>query len=441
MKKPPSIFKNFEGTILIFSLVVILGGAIVLAAWAQMLATRAIYTTMTQERQKQRIAIGNGRSLARQYVLTQMPSSASFLGTNYALANGWGGFDIQVPPVNPWTNTNISQGNPFNPFSDVSFVAATPGHISNAVESIGWTFLLRSRSPLLTGYPVTIHNPGSTSSASGWATNTYKIYWSNALGFSNAPVIPFTSGTNLAGAGTNGYIGYFASPLNTNAYAAVTGITYTNGSGGTATSSNIVTNGSKITYTTNYNGGNLTIMLTNTAQNNSIMRYDAPTFITNRVFITNTSGLKTYITTYSNFIVTNLTILGSTVSNVLYVTLPSTNANPTTLTLSGTNNTRNVYVARSGQNLTLKTATYTNNYTWWLGMSIHGDLTITGPTSTKSLTLQGGIRSDGNVTMSQGGSANLHVVTNSVPAINGTNAANIELVPDRILWLEDQRTQ
>ena len=94
---------------MIFSLVIILGGTLVLAGWAQMMATRATYSVMTEEGQKRRIAIANGRALARQYVLNQMPSgSITYFTTN--LANGWGGFQINGVS-NLWTNVNFSVGN------------------------------------------------------------------------------------------------------------------------------------------------------------------------------------------------------------------------------------------------------------------------------------------------------------------------------------------
>ena len=101
-----------------------------------------------------------------------------------------------------------------------------------------------------------------------------------------------------------------------------------------------------------------------------------------------------------------------------------------------------IYLNKNGgAALQIQTSTYTANYTWWLGMTLSNcPATIYAPTNTRSLTLQGGIRSDKNVGMGQGGPTNLHILPNPVPGINGTNVSPIETIADRILWLEEQRT-
>ena len=435
MKKPFPFSRSLEGTIMIFSLFIILGGTLVLAAWAQMLATRATYAVMTEEGQKRRIALANGRALARQYVLNQMPSgSISNFSTN--LANGWGGFQINSASA-LWTNTSFSVGNPFNPFCDSTFVVTNGGHVSNSLESFNWTFLIRSRSPLLAGYPLAVQNPGTTNLA--WATNPYKIYWSNALGFSNAADIPFTSGTTASGAGsTNGYLGYFASPMNTNySYVDASGLSITNGNTNGATyvsSSNPATNTNL--FITNYSGGSVTLVL-NSAQTNTITRYVVPNTVTNIFSFTNTVLSKTNIRNYSNAAVTNLMLVGSTNTNTLHLIANSTTTNLNTLTLSGTNNSRRVYLNKNGGSaLTVATQTNTSSYTWWMGLSL-SNCTATLTNTIKSLTLQGGIRSDGAI---NNNATNFSVIPSTVPAINGTNVSDIETVADRIMWLEEQRS-
>ena len=441
MKKPLHFFRNFEGTIMIFSLVIILGGTLVLAGWAQMMATRATYTAMTDEGQKRRIALANGRALARQYILNQMPASSNLPGTNYSLAGGWGGFDLQTT-ANPWANTNFSTGNPFNPISGVSFVSIIPGHISNSVESLGWTFLVRSRSPLLAGFPVVIHAPTDpTASGFNWVTNLAVIYSNKVMtkrpSNPTAPVIPFTSGTNSSGAGTNGYIGYFATPLNTNyTYVDASGLSLTNGSTNGATFVSITTNTNG--FTTNYSGGNVTLVL-NSSQTNTITRYIVPNTVTNVwTGYSNKSGPTIYLRNYSNSVVTNLMLVGSTNTNALHLIADSSNTNLSTLTLSGTTNTRMIYLNKVGGSLIVTNQTTNNTYTWWLGMTLSTcPATFYAPTGTNKLNIQGGIRSDRTVNVNQG---NLSVTTNSAPAISGTNLSPIETIADRILWLEEQRT-
>ncbi len=423
MKKPGQLFVRIRGTILIFSLVVILGGTLVLVGWAQMMATRANYTVMTEEGQKRRIAIANGRALARQYVLTQMPSG-SIPVTNYGLANGWGGFAINFA-TNFWTNTNFVEGNPFNPFSGVSFVVTNSGTLTNDDESYMWTFFLRSRSPLLSGYSLTVQNPGTTNLA--WASNAYKIFWTNVQGYSNFPSIPFTSGANASGAGTNAYIGYFASPMNTN-YPSTTasGISYTNASTvGTTATNTVSTNGRRYT---NYTGGRLDIVL-NSAQTNNFLRYDVP----NTATVAFTNG--TNITTYSNAWITNIILTGSaTATNVLHLIADTNNTNLTTVTLRGTNNTRRVYLNKSGGSLDIRTETVNSNYSWWMGMTVANSassLTVYAPTNSRRLTMEGGIRSDRTINVNQG---NLSVISNT------QSGTDVDLAADRILWLEEQRT-
>ncbi|MEI6491161.1 MAG: hypothetical protein WCO94_01340 [Verrucomicrobiota bacterium] len=493
MKKPPLFFRGLEGTIMIFSLVIILGGTLVLAGWAQMMATRATYATMTEEGQKRRIALANGRALARQYVLNQMPSgNIAYFTTN--LTNGWGGFQINGAS-NLWTNANISVGNPFNPFCDTTFVITNVGHISNSVETYSWTFLIRSRNPLLAGFPLTVQAPASTNLT--WASsNSNKIYWDNLMEFSNAPNIPFTSGTTASGTGsTNSYIGFFASPMSTNYTSTDLSPIYPTNTFSTNTavfSPPAITNGTNTNLITRYfNGGAVAASLTST-QLDTILRYVVPNFITNiftftnlvtnmfittntsittntavlttgtnwnaqhtkitgytyttnYTYVTNTSTVtnhatNTYVDCYTNSSATNVTIVGSTNTNALHIIVPSSNTNLTSITLSGTNNTRKVYVNHAGGGLILQTATINENYIWWLGMSVYGSgshFTVLAPTNAKSLTLQGGIRTDRNVDLNQG---NIILNPSSSPAISGTNTAPVEIISDRIMWLEEQRT-
>lgn len=494
MKKPGSFFRGCEGTIMVFALVIILGGALVLAGWAQMMATRAAYTVTTEEGQKRRIAIANGRALARQYVLNQMPSGnigTALQGTNFSLTNGWGGFSINYATA-LWTNTNFVDGNPFNPISEPSFVVTNLATISNSAEALNWTFLIRSRSPVLAGYPLVVQNPAATNLA--WAsTLAKKIYWSDALGFTNAPAIPLTSGTNSSGLGTNGYIGYFASPMSTNYTYSAAAVSYPTNTFSTNTAvftPPASTNGTIITRY--FNGGSVSVSI-NATQSGTIVRYEVPnsltnmftftslvtnstittntvvvtnttvvitgtnitgsgkhthtnytyetnfTYSTNTVSVTNTST-NTYIDNYTNSSPTNVMISASTQTNTLHVIVASSNTNLSTITLSGTNNSRMVYLNDAGSSVTLQTATANENYTWRMGMTVSGfpaSFTVLAPTNTRSLTLQGGIRANRNINLNQG---NLTLSSNSVPAITGTDAASVELIGDRILWLEDQRS-
>ena len=497
MKKPAPLLRSLQGAIMIFALMIILGGTLVLAGWAQMMATRATYTAMTEEAQKRRIAIANGRALARQYVLNQMPSGSigsALQGTNYSLADGWGGFAINYASA-IWTNTNFVEGNPFNPIGGPSFVVTNLGTISNTAEALNWTYLIRSRSPVLAGYPIVVQYPATTNLA--WASaSANKIFWSSVVGLSNSPVIPISSGTNSSGLGTNGYMGFFASPVSTNYTYSAASVTYPTNTFATNTAVFVPpasTNGNTITR--NFNGGTMTAYVASN-QPAQIVRYDIPnTFVTaftftntvtNAFVATNSSittnsttyvngtnyvwnsrhtritgtnytygtnftvttnltyttnfATNTYIDNFTNSSATNVTVVASTQTNVVHIIIPASNTNLSRITLSGTNNSRMVYINHAGGNLTLQTATTNENYTWKMGLTVAtfpSSFTIQAPTGTKSLTLQGGIRSVRNINLNQG---NLTLTTNPSPAMTGTNASSAELVTDRIIWLEEQRT-
>ena len=178
-------------------------------------------------------------------------------------------------------------------------------------------------------------------------------------------------------------------------------------------------------------------MILNSTETNPITRYVIPNTVTNVFSFTNTVLSITNIRNYSNAAVTNLIVLGATNTNTLHLIATAANTNLNTLTLSGVTNSRKIYVNKQGGALTIQTATTGSNYSWWMGMTLSNcTASVYAPSSSKSLTLQGGIRSDGTINLNQG---TLNILANSSPAINGTNAADIELVADRIMWLEEQR--
>ena len=286
------------------------------------------------------------------------------------------------------------------------------------------------------------------------------------VGFSNAPDIPFTSGYTSSGNGsTNGYMGYFASPMSTisatNALGTLaTGLTNATNlpSNATATSSNIpypsgsTNGGGKTNFTTNYSGGQIAVIL-NSTQTNSILRFDVPATYTNMIsftnVLTNSTTAPKYTNTiywiYTNNYVTNLTIVGSTNANALHVVVPSSNTNLSAITLSGATNTRQVYINQAdnqASDLTLRTEFFNASYIWWLGMTATDSthmkkLIVLAPTNTWSLTIQGGIRSERDINLNQG---KLILNPSTVPPINGMNISPVELLGDRIMWLEEQRS-
>ena len=435
MKSPAKIRSGIRGTIMIFALIVILGGALVLGAWVQMLATRAAYPDTTAEAVKRRIAFANGRALAREFLLEQMPLNPTNRGTNfqpnYFLPNNWGGFYLFFSRDNNfWTNTSLTQGNPFNAFGGVSFADTNntfwlAPYYADTNNREYWTFRVRSHSPLMSDYPLVVHNP-STSTNTNASGNDYRgamaVFWTNIVGYTGLPAVPFTAGTN-----TNGYAGVFSAPLTTN-YTNITNITYADIStntnavtysnvGGATGTNTFVTN--SITYT-NYSGAKVTVVLSPT-NTESILRFNVPSFVT----YTNARLV------YSNATVTNLFIVGSAQTNALHIIATNT-ANPTNMTLSGNTNSRRIVLNKSGSSLTLKTTNYASGGVWWLALTVSGGnpLSVAAPTSSGTLNIRGGFRTDGNITVTTG------IFSNSFEP----NPGNEEYITDRIMWLEDIRT-
>jgi len=266
---------------------------------------------------------------------------------------------------------------------------------------------VRSRSPLMGGYPLVVHNAATTNLV--WAPTT-NILWTNISGFPQLPPVPLTSGTNASSA--NGYLGYLGARTMTNVSATtVTTSIYTN----------VVTNA----------GANTMEAVLNPANTSSILRFTPINTLTannsgNR--LTNNAG--TFITN-GTFRITALQIVGATNTNVLHIVIPTTATNLTSIILSGTNN-RRVYVNRAGNGTTLNVTTASSfaGGTWRLGMSMSNSPLTISPNAGTTLTLQGGIRSDQSISVNSG-----TLVLASEPS-----PSNLESIADRILWLEDNRT-
>ncbi len=494
MRSPSKHTSTLKGTILVFALFIVLVGAMVLFGWAQMLATASVYPDTAAEGVKNRIALENARALARQFLLTELPAGTN-ANIDAALTDDWGGFSINGS-IGFWTNTNYVAGNPFSPFGNRSFVITNLATLSNGSQTIVQRIFIKSRSPLLAGYPLAQHLSAAPIVAT-WAPTT-NVYYNETIGFSGAPQIPFSSGTTETGTGaTNGYLGYFASPISTFSVTngtAVTGMAYPTNT--LATNNRIYippsyTNGTNVSN--NFTGAKISATLS-TTQGASVLRYDLPSQLTNSFLVsylvttvstntvTNVSTSTNVITTGTNYIwnsrhtriigtnytyttnysyttntyltnyyatnrytdsytsssITNLTIVGSTATNTLHIVIPSNCTSLTNIVLSGTINARKIYINnQSTTGLTLQTATLDTSYDWWLGATFRSPLTIIAPTGGgRKLTVTGGFRSDQSINLNSG---NLSLA----PAPNATNttADPIELISDRVLWIEDGRNR
>jgi len=109
---------------MVFALVIILAGTLVLAAWAQMMASAALHPDSTAEGVKNRIALENAKALSRQYLLVSLPAGETLTNVPWqaSISNGvWGGCSVNNA-ASFWTATTFIEGNPFSPFSGFSFI-------------------------------------------------------------------------------------------------------------------------------------------------------------------------------------------------------------------------------------------------------------------------------------------------------------------------------
>ncbi len=443
MKNCAKIRFGIRGTIMIFALLVVMVSTLVLAAWAQMMATATLYPDTTAVQVQDRIAMENARAMARQYLLSSLPSGAT-LYWEVSISNGaWGGCRVSSSLNSFWADMNfITAGNPFSPFGNRAFVVTKDTTLSNSFHSITSRFLIKSRSPLLAGYPLVVHTNSSTNLTATWVP-TNKIYYTNMIGFPCFPQVPFTSGTNPSGPnGDLGYFGYFAAPIpsytnnfNTNftytnlTYQTNEELIYTNATGGTATTNTFTKDGNVYT---NYTGGNLTALLNPTDVESDIVRYEVP-------------GTDVYLDTntyrkYTNASITNLYIIGSTnqTNHPMHVVVPKNASNLSTITLTNTNNTRKIYLNKQNSgNMTIKTATTGETYNWWFAATVlptNTTLTIAAPTTSgRYLNITGGFR----IAQAMTNTGNLKI--NQTPMATGTNIDAVEFISDRVLWIEDGR--
>ena len=466
-----------------------------------MLMTAAIYPDTTAQGVKNRLALENARAMAREYMLVSLPSGATADNATWeaSIAGGaWGACSVNAA-ASFWDNTNQLQGNPLSPIGGFSFVVTNLATFSNSVQAFGWRFLVKSRSPLLAGYPLVVQNPANYNSTDfAWVTNSTVIYWTNLLtnrpNISAAPQIPIAYGTN-----TNAFLGFFSFPSNAFTFSAtsqsgtmLTNVSYPINTFYSNTAVLVpppVTNGTNVTR--NFTNGRVDATLSST-QGAPILRYDVTTvpnvfaftnIVTNAYATTGTNyywvrnngrtnwysydemlsdqlrnptrvyipvvgtvtnySTNRYVDSYSNSSVSRLTIVGSAATNVLHVVIPEGNTSTTNVILSGTNNTRRVYLSSDSDTaVTVNTSTTNQSYAWWLAASMgSAPVTIRPPTgSGSSLTITGGIRSATNIAHANYDASNPKLffipVSNSIPL-----GEPVDFIGDRVLWLEDGRNR
>jgi hypothetical protein len=416
MTPPAFIRHSLRGTVVIFALLVVLVGAVVLAGWATMMATRSLFPDAVIEAQKRRIARENGRALARGYLLENLPNG-TIAATNISLAGGCGGFTVAAAAINILSNsTPPSAYNPFSPGERAGFEQTITGNITTSSETNSWSFRIRGRSPIYAGYPLVMHLPADTVPSTVQTTNA--LLWTNspAMDFSCTSYQSSTSLSALSGGGVNisrfpyvplamenpaGSLDHSGqiqiTPISTGITPGTNGITTTmNASARTVTIDLGVVNATSIPGTTSV-----------------LLRYQIDSS-------TNSSPAPVTLA---------LTGAASSALPPLLIVYQNGPVDLTHITLTG-NNQRRTYLSihRDPLNPAL-TITTTGLAAWRMGMLLQGSpstWTLGG-----TLTMTGGIRSNANISASGG---NIVLQADDDPG-------GLDSLADRMVWLEENRTE
>ena len=425
--RPTGLISRKSGTIVVYALIVLAVGAVVLAGWVQLLATRSANVEIKASEVQRRITLENSRLLASQYLL-QNVFSGTFSGpvTN---SNSWGRFVLAaaVTPSTALNSTNSASSRGafytnVNHFSLGSYGGYTldltatnydgTTNVDGRPNSATYLFRARSRSPML-GYDLfTQQDPSISLAVSGNVTAANNVMlWNPALG----PYSFVGNTTNTYQAGATNATG--PTPLGF-ALAPMTSWS-TNFSGSVRTLDPDPT----ITINTLWDKGGKGFLVPLNLTNN---------FSTNGLQVT-TNGVVTVdlnTLTWTNKISlsqsTNdyrMRITGNTTTNISTLVIVATNASRlTNIAFTGAANTKRLYLGiRNSPVLTVS-----GSGTWRLGATFEqSPVTIT----TTGWQITGGIRADRNFTVSGG----------ALTIAREMDPATMESLLDRVGWLEVYR--
>lgn len=406
---------------MIFALLIILVGAVVLAGWVHLLATRAVFAEQATDGQKRRLARENGRQLAVQYILERMPSG-DIPTTSSVLADGWGGFAITGPANSVLTSMAAPVSvNPFSPGERWGYSADIGANISDGETDYGWLFRVRSRSPLFSGYALTSQQPASTVSSLVtvldtsllWSTSAaydYDAAWYQApatraalhsrgaalVGF---PYVPLTSGSVP---GYDSYAGYMdVDPVSG-------GLNDVTDDPGTAEDGITVSEvGSERTITLDLTKINISSF---PSASNALIRYQVD------------GAAGTGLTSVK------IRLQGATDSGLppLLVIYEPATLDLTDVTLLS-NNSRRVYLSVTKNTAAALSLTTLSSAAWRLSATIQNTGIVFATAG--GLQISGGLRHNGNISVSAG----------SVTIGEDSSPGGLEFMADRIGWLESYK--
>lgn len=408
-----------SGSATLFALLVIIVGAVVLAGWAAVLATRVTFAETSAQGVQRRIAAENGRALLREAVRTAIPAG-TISNANATLSGGWGGFSVVAASGWLQGDTPPATINRFSPLQELGFGQPLTATVNDGSGNTSWTVFVRSGSPVYSGLPTTVQNP-TTTLPSTLGINGTSLVWptSGFLGFattrylapgarsslnasggalSGFPWTPITSGL-VAGQGS--YAGFFAP----------TPRTFT----GVSDDPSVSTDGIQITDA----GAQRTVRLDLELVNLLTFNGTAPPDL--RLHFSVPSASAPGITSI------RLQLVGSGNATLppLHVIYNAGTVDLTTIELSGAND-RPVYLSvNKTTSVTLTTGAALN---FRLGASLIGAPLVVQAGGV--LTLRGGIRTNANVTVNTG----------SISILPDATPGGLSAIGDRIYWMEDFAT-
>jgi len=411
---------------MVFAVLLMVAGAFVLAAVAQLAATQGISGELEWLALRRRVNLGNSRALAREYMLSRVFRGPVPENTNASTAvfgSTLGGFIIQASGAartNYWaalssTNTDVVLNiNPFNLMERGGFYRETfTAKLQDGVTNVNWSFALRTRSPVAAGYSFVQHRPADNDLAA-LAVPPYIDMSSQSeqfLGFYGLPRVPMSSVTNTftRGAGdANGYQGYLDVLEGASVYGLFTNAVF------------------QAREPTNQTPRTLQVVLNLSATDPNIdspvLRYNVED---NTARITN--GTNVYNLPVKAVVLSGTEIWGQ---KPLHVVVPESNTNVTSLVLS-TNNSRLVYFHRrkaANDSVPFDVSSINAASSWRIGLTMSR---CNIQFDVADLEIIGGLRTDGAITF-RGGSANFSTET---------DPGGLDFIADRMMWLEDYRAQ
>lgn len=406
---PPSPERS--GAVLVFALLLLVVGALVLGGVAQMTATQSVAGETEWTAAKRRITIENSRAMARQYLLSHM-----FTFDNgspaISVSDAYGGFELTAQNVgNFWATASVTAANsmlninPFNMMERGGFYRVwIPGTLSDGTANpVGWNFQVRTRSPLAAGYTFVKHRP-SPAPAGLYATPPYMDMDTPGafVGFEGLPRLPVSSVTSTDPLGdTTGFQGYLNVPPGASQAEVFTNVSFVLSTDSSSLQAEL----------------ELDVTVTDPGE---VLRYDAPSSAN----YTNGSGVVMSLP------VEALVLKGTMNGDYdfpVHVVVDTSTTGISTLVLSNDNN-RRVYVnlQRAANDGSVFRVVAENASEWRLGMTASKqDVRF----ETDGVAIQGGLRTDGNVTF-----------LNAPPFFTAeTDPSGLDVIADRMMWLEDNR--